>query len=178
MSKKIKVFDKNTLKIEVANYLKRKSMYSTYDGTPSTYDYAFLCTVFHIGSGTSLMFTRDLGMHDCGWWKNPQYNRCYHLSLSFRDILTGYFLPKNEKLTEEWIELFFHQNKRFIWSESPFSIQGKKLDVWHYRVFCDENWDPIIPKKEVYSKDFTPPNWKSWSEQNREQMKGDGIDAN
>ena len=33
------------------------------------------------GLYTSLIYTMDEGMHSIGWWKNPDYARCYHLSL-------------------------------------------------------------------------------------------------
>lgn len=40
----------------------------------------------HEPTGTMLLFTRDIGHHTSGWWKNPDYERCYHLSLSFWDL--------------------------------------------------------------------------------------------
>lgn len=36
--------------------------------------------------------------------------------------------------------------------------------VHHYRLFCDKAWKPILPRGEVYSKDWTPADWKSWSD--------------
>ena len=32
------------------------------------------------------------------------------------------------------------------------------------RPLCDTHWRPILPRKEVYSKDFTELGWKSASE--------------
>lgn len=36
--------------------------------------------------------------------------------------------------------------------------------VYHYRLFCDEAWKPIMPRGEVYSTQFTERGWKSFSD--------------
>ena len=115
------------------------------------------------GLYTSLIYTMDEGMHSIGWWKNPDYARCYHLSLSFwyPDLTVA---PKDEKATAEWVELFFHPNARWVWAEPPFSAPGKRKNVWHYRLFADEHWQPILPQGEVYSTLKTELGWLSWSE--------------
>lgn len=41
------------------------------------------CRWFLQKYGCFLVYTRDVGHHSCGWWKNPDYERCYHLSLSW-----------------------------------------------------------------------------------------------
>ena len=30
-----------------------------------------------------VVMTRDIGYHTSGWWKNPDYERCYHLSIDY-----------------------------------------------------------------------------------------------
>jgi hypothetical protein len=170
----MKMFDNTWLKSSVIDYLKKQSSTGFYDGTPRTYTYATSCQGFHLSSGTTLMFTRDQGMHSCGWWKNPDYERCWHLSLSFHDPISRESKPKDSKLTQEWIELFFSSYKNMLWCEPPFSDTGKQLDVWHYRLFCGQFWQPIIPRKEVYTTENTEPTWKSWSELNQPEM--DGIE--
>lgn len=115
------------------------------------------------GLTTTLIFTIDDGMHAIGWWKNPEYARCWHLSLAFwypDDTVA----PKDDKATAEWVELFFHPNARWVWSEPPFSEVGKQKNVWHYRLFVDENWQAIFPQGEVYSTLKTELGWLSWSE--------------
>ncbi len=62
------------------------------------------------------------------------------------------------------LEKFFGNNRRLLWCEPPYSKQGKQVEVYHYRLFCDENWQPIMPRGEVYSKQFTELGWKSYSE--------------
>lgn len=137
-----------------------------YDGIPNEYNRSLLarCSGYHEGTGTKLIFTRDAGMHTSGWWKNPDYERCWHLSLSFVNPLTGEPLPKDVQLTKQWLETFFGEHQRYLWSESPKSEEGKQRDVWHYRIFCDPAWQPIIPRGEVYSREHTEAGWLSFSD--------------
>ena len=153
-------------KEQTVSFMKRNASIGFYDGTQKTLRYFNKCRYYHCPSNTNLIFTRDIGYHSSGWFKNPDYERCCHLSLSFKAVESGhiYNLPKNEKLTDEWIELFFGDNKKWIWTEPPFSEEGKKEDVWHYRLFCDKMWQPIKPRKEVYTREFTEKGWKSFSE--------------
>ena len=163
-----KRFDSRWLMAGVTKEMRRRAMSCIFDYNIST---EFLtrfdetCTGFHEPTGTIIKFTRDRGYHSSGWWKNPEYEFAFHLSLSFRDIETGEYAPRNKQLTKEWVELFYGNNKTLIWTEPPHSKEGKQADVWHYRLFVHEDWrTPLLPRKEVYSKDFTPSDWKSWSE--------------
>lgn len=104
-----------------------------------------------------MIFTKESGYHSGGWWKNPEYERCYHLSISFPG-------GKNQNKLNKIIDGLFGSNKKMIWIESPYSQEGKQNDVWHYRLFCDPNWKAIIPKGEVYTTNFTEKGWKSFSE--------------
>ena len=115
------------------------------------------CTWFLEKFACTLVFSRDAGHHTCGWWKNPDYERCYHLSLSWR-------AGRNKNAFNTIIISLFGRNKKLIWTEGPFSDVGKKNGVWHYRVFCDENWKPIMPRGEVYNKRYTERGWKSFSD--------------
>lgn len=107
-----------------------------------------------------VIFTRDAGHHSCGWWKNPDYERCYHLSISFPG-------GRNRKKEEYILRKLFGGNCRLLWCEPPYSPDGKKAGVYHYRLFCDEAWQPIMPRGEVYSTQFTELGWKSFSEIHR-----------
>lgn len=104
-----------------------------------------------------IVFTRDIGYHTIGWWKNPDYERCYHLSISFPG-------GSNNRKLEHILDKFFGNNKRLLWCEPPYSKEGKEAGVYHYRLFCNEKWEPIMPRGEVYSKQFTEIGWKSFSE--------------
>lgn len=124
------------------------------------------CTRYHAPTQAVLLFTRDAGMHSSGWWKNPDYERCQHLSISFtaRDGDGWADLPQDHKRAAKWCELFFGDNVRLLWVEPPFSDAGKAKDVYHYRLFCDPSWQPMKPRGEVYGREFTPAGWQSWSD--------------
>lgn len=106
------------------------------------------------------ILTRDTGYHSCGWWKNPDYERCYHLSVSFPG-------GAKRKYIEYILKELFGYDRRLLWCEPPYSEAGKQAGVWHYRLFCDEGWQPIKPRGEVYGRDFTEAGWKSFSELHR-----------
>jgi len=114
--------------------------------------------------GLIAILTRDVGYHTSGWWKNPDYERCFHLSLSFRDPATGEYAPRNKLVTGLLLEGVYGRNKRLIWCEPPYSADGKATDTWHYRLFCDEHWKAILPRGEVYSRELTEAGWKSYSD--------------
>jgi len=163
----VRIYGPNWLKTGVAKEMRRVAIANGYyDGLATQANMQRLdnCRGIHSVTGTSLIFTRDRGMHSSGWWKNPDYERCWHLSVSFTDPLTRENRPKDWDLTEEWLDAFFQDDKRFAWAEPPYTPQGKKQDTWHYRVFCDPTWKPWLPDGEVYSKDKTPAGWMSYSD--------------
>jgi hypothetical protein len=116
------------------------------------------------GIGVRIIFTRDAGHHTGGWFKNPQYERCYHMSISFRDPSGTILLPQQKRLAGELAHSAYGNNSRLLWIEGPFTSIGRQYDIWHYRLFCDCYWRPILPSKEVYSTEFTEKGWKSFSE--------------
>jgi len=111
-----------------------------------------------------LIYTRDVGHHESGWWKNPDYERCLHLSISFCVNPTDAPLPFRKSFAEKVARAFFGDDCRKAWIEPPYSPEGKRCDVHHYRVFCDPAWSPILPRGEVYDRTNTPASWKSFSE--------------
>lgn len=147
--------------------------------------YRTACTIYHGATGTIALFTRDSGHHSSGWMKNPDYERCLHLSLSFRQpsltwdsgiFITGKTLnrvgltaahaPFNSKVAALWVEKIFGTDAKLSWCEGPFTAMGRQIEVRHFRVFCDPSWTAIKPRGEVYSTDFTEKGWRSWSELN------------
>ncbi len=111
-----------------------------------------------------IIFTRDAGHHSSGWWKNPDYERCWHLSISFLGMPGAIPVPFEKAEAERIAQGFFGDHARWCWVERPYSPEGKARDVWHYRLFCDPSWAPIQPRGEVYSKEATPADWRSFSE--------------
>lgn len=149
-------------------FAKLRAQRGEYDGrvTPGNMFLMGLCTHWYCVPGASIavIYTRDIGHHTCGWWKNPLYERCLHLSLSYRDPRTGETMPHQRQRSQEIATAFFGDDVRRAWIEGPASDEGKANGVWHYRVFCDPAWQPITPTGEVYSRDLTEAGWKSFSE--------------
>lgn len=151
----------------VAEWLRQRAMGWVHDGSQSMMAQTYLngCTAAYRPDGIILIFSRECGYHSSGWWKNPDYERCFHLSCSFRDPETGAHIDYDHKRAIPWIELLFGPTKNLIWTEPPYSPQGKRSQVWHYRVFYAPDWvAPILPRGEVYSKDWTPAEWLSFSD--------------
>jgi len=160
-------FDERWTPDNIAGWMKSRAALGGYDGimTERAKRYVNDCTAGHRPSGSVLIFTRDVGMHESGWWKNPDYERCHHLSLSFRDPQTGKPRSRDQAWSRTWIDSFFGPLKTLIWTEPPYYPEGKANDVYHYRVFFSEGWQaPLLPRGEVYSKDWTPAHWLSWSD--------------
>lgn len=165
------VFDRSWLTQSIANRmrtLRGAAMDYMQAMTPNGSAYKSFCRGYHSGTGTMILFSRDEGMHSNGWWKNPDYERCLHLSLSFYEIdASGTPLsprPKDEALSARWVDAFFGDDKKLLWCEPPYSREGKRSDVWHYRLFVDKAWRPIKPRGEVYTREFTDAGWKSYSD--------------
>lgn len=148
----------------LAQIMRRHADKGHFDGQHSETIYFMLAKQIHIPTGTQLLFTRDIGYHSCGWFKNPDYERCYHLSLSFWDVAANLPRPFEHKLAHTWTTIFYGDWTRFIWEES--NHRPIASTPHHYRVMCDQAWQPIIPRGEVYSKELTEQGWKSWSERN------------
>lgn len=161
---KVTIYDERWLKVGVAEDLRARARLGLNNGRAASQSYLEYCRGFQPSTGTLLIFTRDAGHHASGWWKNPDYERCWHLSLSFHDPETAESAPKDKRLTEEWLNVFFGEEKRKLWCEPPYSEEGKQRDVWHYRLFCDEHWRSIVPRGEVYTRELTEAGWKSYSE--------------
>lgn len=155
----MKTIPENILFPVALQQMKRQAMIGLFHGTDDLYDQIYLAESrwYFLKFGCIIVLTRDTGHHSSGWWKNPDYERCWHLSISFpggRDI----------KAIEKIVDGLFGEHKKWIWIEPPHGPYGKQAEVWHYRLFCDEHWQPIKPRGEVYTKQFTKKGWKSYTE--------------
>ena len=151
----------------IVSTLKMAAETGHYSGlVTSAQDRAYMrrCSARYRPCGITLIYTRDIGHHSSGWFKNPDYERCYHLSLSFFDPES--LMPRtfNRRAGHELSRLFFGDDTRLLWIEPPYSAEGKLRGVHHYRLFCDPGWQPIKPRGEVYNTEFTEKGWKSFSE--------------
>lgn len=105
------------------------------------------------GRATSVLFTFDVGYHSSGWWKNAEYERCWHLSLTHpTGVLGGNESPADAEV-RAWAEAFFVDDATKAWIEPPAStLDPHRLpNVAHVRVFVDEHGQAIIPEGEVYA---------------------------
>jgi hypothetical protein len=118
---------------------------------------------------TSLLFSRDKMHHSVGWWRNAEYEYCWHLSISTSetpDGATKVKVPQSE--LRYWTHAFYPEDFDKVWLEpggtDPRLTQEEKLrhaTMFHMRVFLEpqlldsrgEPFHPFIPKGEVY--DFT-----------------------
>lgn len=155
----------------LVQFAKRRADRWLYDGRvgPTTQRMMALCShEFAVSPEVhaAIIYTRDVGHHESGWWKNPEYERCLHLSISYRTdgAWNGVPVPHDKKQSALFAEAFFDESRRLCWIEGPYSPEGRVRDVWHYRVFCDPSWTPILPRGEVYSRDLTEAGWKSFSD--------------
>jgi len=154
----------------LVRYAKSRAMCGFYNGVLSENNLSLIEICSHgyhdveQSLAAKLIFTRDIGHHTSGWWKNPDYERCWHLSLSQVDRMSGEPAPTEKVFFAEIAKAFFGGDAAKLWLEGPYSPEGKSCDVWHYRLFCDAGWQPIIPRGEVYSNDRTAPRWRSFSE--------------
>lgn len=153
-----------------ATKLRAVAMEGVFDGTPKTESYLARCRFVSTRANTCLTFTRDVGHHESGWFKNPDYERCFHLSLSeylpegIVDRRGRHSSVYDRQVRNLWLEAFFQDDLKKTWVEPPMTGVGKRLDVWHWRLFCDEAWAPITPRGEVYTTQFTQAGWMSHSE--------------
>lgn len=151
----------------IVRRLKRAAKKRTWDGRSVP---PYECSHTSPDLGVSIIFTRDVGYHTSGWWKNPDYERCYHLSLGFYDPIAAAWLPRNPRESSLLVEIFFGRDKRMLWVEPPYSDDGKRKGIWHYRLFCSSRWEPIQPRGEVYNRELTEAGWKSWSDAQAELL--------
>lgn len=152
----MKTIDRYYLDFNAFDRIKKTAANGFFDGR-STSSYLGGCRWWWEKYECVVIFTRDVGYHTGGWWKNPDYEQCWHLSISFPG-------GKSKSILDKIIDGLFGSAKNLIWVEPPYSDEGKKNEVWHYRLFCDEYWQPIKPRGEVYSTQFTERGWKSYSE--------------
>lgn len=146
----MRILDKYTLLFDACKRFKYAAMMNPWNGRDNiSEDCIWLLEAYP----ATVVFTKDTGYHTSGWWKNPDYERCWHLSISFVE----------KKPLKKIIENLFGPFENLIWVEPPYSKEGKSRDIYHYRLFCDEHWQPIKPRGEVYNTDFTERGWKSFS---------------
>ena len=163
------------LKTMVTNH-RNAAFAGTWNGRDMT-PYWHSCRHAHPLRGVCSIVTRDVGYHTSGWWKNPDYDKCIHLSLSFYDPLTMQAIPHEHDIASKIVKALFFPHAKLVWTEPPVYRSGVSRDVYHYRLFCDEHWQAIKPRGEVYSKELTDAGWKSFSDV-QEAVAETGVNPN
>lgn len=85
---------------------------------------------------TTLAFTRDFGQHQFGWLADPAHDRCWHLSIACDDPIER----------DAWLRAFFGDDLEHVWGQPAVTEYGESSGLWHWRLFCDENWQPLPSK--------------------------------
>lgn len=118
----------------------------------------------------SLLFSRDRMHHSVGWWRNADYEYCWHLSIGAWEKraynaarLLGARTPEWEDLPDDdlrvWASALFRDHAHKAWYEpggtdprlSRQEAHGRGR-MKHLRVFLEPaTLQPFIPKGEVYT---------------------------
>jgi hypothetical protein len=109
----------------------------------------------------SCLFTYDVGAHNCGWWRNSQYDRCWHLSLVVMKpgarVLEGAFETPTDVEWRAIAAAFFGPDVTRAWIEPPASAfdtyrtSPQSRHTYHVRVFTDREGHALTPEGEVYT---------------------------
>lgn len=150
----------------IASKMRKRAQMGVTNGRVNTQNTAYINACRRIHDGTTIIFTRDTGHHTSGWFKNPDYERCWHLSTSATPgwLWTPGTRDLDSQVLEAWLKAFFGDDRRYLWAEGPHSKRAKEIGVWHWRLFCDPSWKPFLPRGEVYDTELTELGWKSSSE--------------
>lgn len=118
-----------------------------------------------------LLLTRDRMHHSVGWWRNAEYEYCWHLSISARPATDAQlariglreardvgFVDLERDEETYWGRLFFAEHAGKVWHEPGGTDPRLTLEeahrhrsISHLRLFLDpETFEPFIPRGEVY----------------------------
>jgi hypothetical protein len=112
---------------------------------------------------TRVLVSFDMGAHASGWWRNAEYDRCWHVSISHpAGVVAGerphHIEPPSVAETQAWARAAFPVPYRWCWLEPPASPdsydvqqQRRRPGVAHIRLFLDRRSRAILPRGEVYN---------------------------
>jgi hypothetical protein len=115
--------------------------------------------------GIRLLLTKDRMHHSVGWWRNAEYEYCWHLSISAWDsalLVPGRRPADPEDVPDDeeryWAHAFFPTHFHKLWHEpggtDPRLTPTEKTRHRHFshlRLFLDpDTFEPFIPTGEVY----------------------------
>lgn len=103
----------------------------------------------------SILYTLDRGAHASGWWRNSEYESCFHLSIV--GMSEGKYSDIADIERRAWAIAMFGEQVSKCWNEPPASWADRyrtaraSVATWHTRLFVDQQLRPIIPRGEVYT---------------------------
>lgn len=113
-----------------------------------------------------VIYTRDYRAAGVPWFKNPELQYCFHLSLALRGPRDKP-LPYNAEEGARVVRGFWGDDALRAWVEPAYNPEGQERDIWHYRLFTDEEGKPIVPKGEIgelYRPRGAPKHWRRFSD--------------
>lgn len=103
----------------------------------------------------SIIASLDTGTHASGWWRNSEYDSCWHMSLCALEPGVRFVdLPDID--LRQWSRAVFGEHVSKSWTEPPASKTDAYRDApasaytTHVRVFLNRQGIPIQPTGEVY----------------------------
>ncbi len=151
----------------IARRLKRRAASGISDGDPTPSGRAYLanCSEDHPATGTSITFTRCVGFNEYLGVDDPNFERYLHLSLSFwsADDEDGPMPTsrRDEVLCNLCATAFFGDDDPHTWIDLSQTSDGRALDVWHWYLFCDADWQPIILDPATDTSHLTSIGWRN-----------------
>lgn len=103
----------------------------------------------------SAILTFDVGPHASGWWRNSDFERCWHLSLCALTTRGPVDMPAIDR--RAWPRFLFGQLLADTWIEPPASSFDPYRNApasrftTHVRLFVDQQDRPVRPEGEVYT---------------------------
>ena len=77
---------------EIFQRIKKVAEHGIFDGKEQDNPYLLNCRWFIEKYGCSVIFTKDEGMHSCGWCKNPDYEKKFIQQILHQRIGTHFQL--------------------------------------------------------------------------------------
>jgi hypothetical protein len=143
--------------------LRQRALSGVHYGRVMDLGYLRACTVEHGPTGTRLTYKRDAGHHTCGWLANEQYQRCWHLSVSFWEPPAMlYAVAYDRHLADAWVRAFFGEHCGWLWAERAASMHERWVGVRHWRLFADRDWTPLRLRGEHNRAALTRLGWQTW----------------
>ncbi len=106
----------------------------------------------------SALFSLDYDHHGCGWWRNSDDDRCWHLGICGFSLDGQRHERPDEAEMRWWARRFLAGQVSMAWIKPPASVLDAYRTApassctWHVRVSIDrDTGQPIIPKGEVYT---------------------------